>query len=139
MRKIIELALFTDKVPEMTVFYKHLTGTDPAYASAQMALFNLGDFTLLIHEKSEPEADGPPNIDHFAFGAGNLAEAHQTLAAQGLRLKLNRASSIGADQLTCAIRMGDWWSYIKREANLKLPTQDKAQREDGFEIWGLED
>jgi hypothetical protein len=35
--------------------------------------------------------------------------------------------------------MGDWWSYIKREANLKLPTQDKAQRENGFEVWSLED
>jgi len=88
MRKIIELALFTDKVPEMTLFYKRLTGADPAYASAQMALFNLGDFTLLIHEKSEPEAGGPPNIDHFAFGAGNLVEAYQTLAAQGLAFEI---------------------------------------------------
>jgi catechol 2,3-dioxygenase-like lactoylglutathione lyase family enzyme len=88
MRKIIELALFTDKVPEMTAFYKRLTSADPVYAADSIAIFSLGDLKLLIHARGESGPGMPPNVDHFAIGAADLAEAHLALAAQGVTFDL---------------------------------------------------
>ena len=78
MRKLVELALFTDDVPALTAFYVRLLGSEPAFSSDQMALFQLDGLHILIHHRVPPEPDsevdssGPPNEDHFAIGVEGL-------------------------------------------------------------------
>src|SRR5574341_276740 len=88
MRTVVELALFTNRVAELTTFYERLTETAPTYASPQIAIFDLGGLKLLIHANSAPLKGMPPNTDHFAFRAIDLAAAHQALVAQGLTFRV---------------------------------------------------
>jgi catechol 2,3-dioxygenase-like lactoylglutathione lyase family enzyme len=84
MRKVIELALFTDKVAEMTAFYSALTGAPPNYANEMMATFALGELKLLIHARTPAAPGDPPNMDHFAFGVEDLAAETQAVGNRGL-------------------------------------------------------
>jgi len=85
MRKLVELALFTDKVAEMTAFYSALLGAQPSYANEMMATFALGEVKLLIHQRLPAAPGDPPNVDHFAFGVEDLAAETQAVAESGLK------------------------------------------------------
>ncbi|MGQ0601289.1 MAG: VOC family protein [Anaerolineales bacterium] len=88
MRPMIELALFTDQVAEMTAFYASATGAQPSYANEMLAIFTLGDLKLLIHAQVPATPGDPPNVDHFAFGAQDLAAEAQALADRGLKFEI---------------------------------------------------
>lgn len=78
MRSLVELALFTEDVTSLVVFYEELLGSAPAFQSEQMALFQLGGLHILIHHREPANPDyevsegGPPNEDHFAFAVKAL-------------------------------------------------------------------
>jgi catechol 2,3-dioxygenase-like lactoylglutathione lyase family enzyme len=89
MRKLAELAMFTDQVAETTAFYERMLGAPPTFKADDIAVFKLpGDITLLIHKKY-PSSDGqPPNQDHLAFAADDVHSASDELVQQGLTLLL---------------------------------------------------
>ncbi len=78
MRQLVELALFTENVAELTAFYERLLGGEPAFRSEQMALFQLDGVHILIHHRDPPDPSydtdesGPPNEDHFAIGVKGI-------------------------------------------------------------------
>jgi catechol 2,3-dioxygenase-like lactoylglutathione lyase family enzyme len=89
MRKLSEIALFTEKVQEVTTFYERMLDAPPAFQSDDMAMFKLpGDITLLIHKKYPPQEGQPPNEDHIAFAADDVSAIAAELAQHGLTLLL---------------------------------------------------
>ena len=119
MRKLIELALFTDRVAEMTAFYSALTGAPPSYANEMMATFALGDLKLLIHQRLPAAPGDPPNVDHFAFGVEDLAAETQAVAEGGLKFDLGP-------------RTFDWGqSAYLRDPDGRLVELHKPSRSDG--------
>lgn len=89
MKKLVEVAIFTDNVVEVAAFYERLLDGAPAYKADDIAIFNLpGGITLLIHEKY-PQAEGqPPNQDHIVFAVENVDTASAELSQQGMTLLL---------------------------------------------------
>lgn len=81
-KKLSEIAFFTDKVAEMTDFYRRFLDQEPDSAWPGGAIFMLGDVKLFIHEQYTPEDAGDlPPFDHLAFTvkdvdqtAGELSE-----------------------------------------------------------------
>lgn len=88
MKKPSEVAIFTDKVAEVSAFYERVLGAAPVYKNDMMSLFQDGSVTVLIHQKMPAEAEQPPNEDHFAFKAANVDEACAELAQQGIQMLL---------------------------------------------------
>src|SRR5262249_21593884 len=81
---LAELALFTDDVAALSAFYGQLAGADPVAEWQGGALFALGDTKILVHERSEAPADGPPNEDHLALAVGDLNGVYEALRAAGV-------------------------------------------------------
>jgi catechol 2,3-dioxygenase-like lactoylglutathione lyase family enzyme len=89
MRKLAEIALFTDHIAEMTAFYEKVVGGAPAYKADDIAVFNLlGGVTLLIHKKYPPIDGQPPNENHIAFAADDVAATSAELVQHGMKLLL---------------------------------------------------
>jgi catechol 2,3-dioxygenase-like lactoylglutathione lyase family enzyme len=84
MRSLGEIALFTDDVDGVAVFYRELVGAAPVAEWPGGALFAIGSGKLLVHERSGGVPDGPPNEDHFALSVDDLEAACATLARAGL-------------------------------------------------------
>lgn len=87
----VEIALFTDRVAELTQFYARLLGRPPARQSAGMAQFDLGGFTVLVHERSPSAPGQPPCEDHVAFGAADIDAACEELTGQGMTIEMAAA------------------------------------------------
>jgi hypothetical protein len=45
--QITEIALFTEEVPGLAIFYKRLTGSEPLFASSVMALLSHSIFVQI--------------------------------------------------------------------------------------------
>ncbi len=89
MRKLSEVALFTDHVTDLAAFYERLLGAPPTFQTDDIAVFNLpGDITLLIHKKYPPVEGQPPNEDHIAFSAEDVHAASDELVQSGMTLLL---------------------------------------------------
>lgn len=74
--KLIELAYFTDRVKQMTDFYRTLLGLEPVTQSEDMAIF--------IHRNyPASEAELPPK-DHIAFAVEDVNGKCEALKKQGL-------------------------------------------------------
>ena len=84
-KKLSEIAMFTDKVAEMTDFYRRFLGQEPLSAWPGGAIFMLGDVKLFIHTTSEPDDknDLPP-FDHLAFTVEDVDEAAAELRDKGI-------------------------------------------------------
>jgi catechol-2,3-dioxygenase len=81
MKRLAEIALFTDDVATMTAFYEQLLGGAPSYQAEDIAIFNLPDkITLLIHKKYAQAEDQPPNQDHIAFATMDMKQRAQNSA-----------------------------------------------------------
>ena len=83
MRRLAEIALFTDDVEGTAAFYAKLVGADPVADWPGGALFAIGDAKLLVHERGAGMDDGPPNEDHFALAVDDLDAACAALVASG--------------------------------------------------------
>jgi catechol 2,3-dioxygenase-like lactoylglutathione lyase family enzyme len=67
-----ELTYFSEDVGRTAELYETVFGTEPAVRDEGIALFELGDITVMIHEASESEAGRPPNEDHPAVTVEDL-------------------------------------------------------------------
>jgi len=89
LKKLAELAIFTDNVAEVSAFYERVVGAPPAYKAEDIAVFKLSDdITLLIHKKYPAVEGQPPNTDHIAFATDDVKGASAELVQQGLTLLL---------------------------------------------------
>jgi len=86
--KLVEIAMFTDKVAETTAFYRTLLGADPGYANQDMATFMNNGVKIFIHKMYTPgEGDLPPE-NHHAFEVEDLDAAVAALISQGLQVEV---------------------------------------------------
>ncbi len=86
MRRLGEIALFTDDVDGASAFYRGLIGAAPVADWPGGAIFAVGDGKLLVHERAAALADGPPDEDHFAITVDDLDEMCAALVSSGLGL-----------------------------------------------------
>jgi catechol 2,3-dioxygenase-like lactoylglutathione lyase family enzyme len=83
-RTFSEVALFTDDVPGVRGFYQRLLDTKPEDEWPGGAVFGTGSIKLLVHERGESPAGGPPNEDHVALGVRELDRVCDELRRGGL-------------------------------------------------------
>ncbi len=86
--RVGEVALFTTDVEAARRFYATLLRIAPEAEWPGGALFDAGGVKVLVHERTSPAGDGPPNEDHVAFSVPDLESACAALRAAGLRLLL---------------------------------------------------
>lgn len=99
MTEIIEIALFTGKVNELTDFYRSLLGRSPDVEVEGMSEFHLGGLTLRIHvsSRSRPARPGSsdssahPDEDHIAFGVQDLDAAADSAIERGVVFEVGPA------------------------------------------------
>ncbi len=88
MKRLVELAYFTDDVGGMSRFYRQLLGVEPVAQSEDMAIFMVDGTKVFIHAAYTPgEGDLPPE-DHTAFEVDDLDGACEALTAAGLKLEV---------------------------------------------------
>jgi len=83
MRRLTEVALFTDDVAAVSSFYHSLAGSPPVAEWPGGAVFAVGDVRILVHERAAAPDGGPPNEDHFAVSVADLGAACDALRADG--------------------------------------------------------
>ena len=88
MKKISEIALFSENVAALTSFYEKLLSAPPIERGPEMALFEIEGIQLLIHQKVPPEMGQPANEDHFALSIEDLDATSQALKKGRLLLEL---------------------------------------------------
>lgn len=86
MRRVAEIALFTDDPDRLIAFYERVLEGEPAERWPGGAIFDLGGVTLLIHVAMPAEDAGPANRDHFALAAPDVDEAAERLRAAGIEI-----------------------------------------------------
>jgi catechol 2,3-dioxygenase-like lactoylglutathione lyase family enzyme len=84
--RVAEIALFTDDVGRVSAFYQELVDAVPVSEWPAGTLFAAGEAKILVHQRSAPTEDGPPNEDHFALAVEDLAASCHALRARGLVL-----------------------------------------------------
>jgi catechol 2,3-dioxygenase-like lactoylglutathione lyase family enzyme len=80
MRRVVEIALFTDDPDRLTAFYGQLLEAEPAERWEGGATFDLDGLKLLIH------VSDPGSRDHVAIGAQDVDAAAETLRALGVEI-----------------------------------------------------
>jgi catechol 2,3-dioxygenase-like lactoylglutathione lyase family enzyme len=86
--KLSEIAFFTDDVASMTAFYRSLLGSEPAYQSGDLAIFDHAGVHILIHQAYVPgPADLPPD-NHLAFAVPDVDAACVALKGAGLEFSV---------------------------------------------------
>lgn len=88
MKKLVELAYFTENVEEMSRFYRNLLGVEPVAESEDMAIFMTGGTKVFIHAAYTPGEGNLPPEDHTAFEVEDLESACEQLTAAGLTLEV---------------------------------------------------
>jgi len=88
MKKLTEIARFTDNLPELTAFYRQLLGVEPAAQSEGMSIFMLGETKLFLHRTYSPKEGELPPENHLAFTVSDLDQACAGLTAAGLAIEI---------------------------------------------------
>jgi len=83
MRRVVEIALFTERPDELIAFYEQLLTALPTHRWENGATFDLGGLTLLIHETEHEETRDTANRDHVAIGVEDVDGAAGHLREQG--------------------------------------------------------
>jgi catechol 2,3-dioxygenase-like lactoylglutathione lyase family enzyme len=78
-----EITYFSEDVERTVELYETVFGTGPAVRDEGIALFELGETTLMIHEATESEAGRPPNEDHPAVTGEDLGGRLAALVGAG--------------------------------------------------------
>jgi catechol 2,3-dioxygenase-like lactoylglutathione lyase family enzyme len=89
MKKINEIALFTQNVEAAGDFYGQVLGTAPVYRGSDIVIFDVAGVQLLIHKKYPQEPGQPANEDHFALGVPDLAACAREIEGKGLAFELD--------------------------------------------------
>jgi catechol-2,3-dioxygenase len=84
VRRVVEIALFTDQPDRLILFYEQLLAALPMHRWEGGASFDLGGITLLIHEREPSDPHGPANRDHIALGVDDVDGAAALLREQGI-------------------------------------------------------
>ena len=84
MRRVVEIALFTDQPDRLVAFYEQLLSALPVQRWDGGATFDLGGLTLLIHAREPSDPAGPANRDHVAFGVEDLDGVAARLREDGI-------------------------------------------------------
>ena len=88
MKKITEIARFTDRLDEVVEFYQKFLGAEPAARSEGMAIFMLGETKLFFHHSYTPaEGDLPPE-NHLAFTVPDVDAVCEQLTEAGLTIEV---------------------------------------------------
>lgn len=80
MRRVVEIALFTDDPDGLAAFYGRLLDAEPAQRWEGGAIFELDGTKLLIHKSD------PGSRDHIAIGADDVDAVAGDLRAAGIEL-----------------------------------------------------
>ena len=86
--RLTEIAFFTDRVTQMTDFYRRFLGVDPVACSETMAIFFVNETKVFIHHRYDPKNGELPPEDHHAFAVENVDPACEQLVRQGLMLEI---------------------------------------------------
>jgi catechol 2,3-dioxygenase-like lactoylglutathione lyase family enzyme len=89
MKKLTEIARFTDKLPEMTAFYQRLFGKEPAARSEGMSIFMIGETKLFLHRSYTPNEGELPPENHLAFTVNDVDQTCRELEAAGLAIEVS--------------------------------------------------
>lgn len=85
--KLIEIAKFTDKVAEVSRFYRQLLGVEPVAESPDMAIFINNGVKIFIHKMYEAGMSDLPPEDHIAFAVEDVGETCEDLRTRGLKVE----------------------------------------------------
>lgn len=88
MKKLTEIARFTDNLPEMTAFYTNLLEADPVAQSEGMSIFMLGETKLFLHRTYTPAEGELPPENHLAFTVPDVDQTCRQLADAGLEIEV---------------------------------------------------
>lgn len=88
MKKMVEIARFTENLEDMIQFYQKFLGTDPQVRSEGMAIFMLGETKLFLHRSYTPSAGELPPENHLAFSVADVDATCKQLAADGLTIEV---------------------------------------------------
>jgi catechol 2,3-dioxygenase-like lactoylglutathione lyase family enzyme len=88
MKKLTEIARFTDNLEAMTAFYKRLLGAEPAAQSEGMSIFMIGETKLFLHRTYTPAEGELPPENHLAFTVPNVDQACTELTSAGLEIEI---------------------------------------------------
>jgi catechol-2,3-dioxygenase len=87
MRRVVEIAIFTDQPDRLIVFYEQMLEALPVKRWDGGATFDLGGLTLLIHEREASDPHGPANRDHIAIGCQDVDGLADRLRQQGIEVE----------------------------------------------------
>lgn len=90
--KLVEQAIFTEKVSEMTTYYETLLGQPPVAKSEDMAIFMLGETKLFIHRMYEAKEGDLPPENHTALAVSDVDAECARLKEKGLNIEVPPAN-----------------------------------------------
>jgi catechol 2,3-dioxygenase-like lactoylglutathione lyase family enzyme len=88
MKKLTEIAFFTDKVAEMAAFYENFLGAAPVAASEDLSIFMVGETKIFIHKTYTPKEGELPPENHFAYTVADVEAACADLKEQGYNIEV---------------------------------------------------
>jgi len=78
-----EVTYFSEDVGRTVDMYETVFGTEPSVRDEGIALFELGETTVMIHEAVESDDGRPPNEDHPAVTVDDLDARLEALVDGG--------------------------------------------------------
>lgn len=82
--QLTEMTMFTDDVDATAEFWGTFFDTDPHVHEEEVAIFDVGGVTVLIHETYDPGPEELPPEDHLAFATGDVDGTYENLVEAGL-------------------------------------------------------
>ena len=87
MRRVTEIALFTDQPDRLVGFYEQLLAALPVQRWDGGASFDLGGLTLLIHAREPNDPTDSPHADHVAIGVEDVDGAAARFREHGVEVE----------------------------------------------------
>ena len=87
MKRLVEVAYFTDDVERMVSFYRALLGSDPVATSQNMAIFMVDQTKIFIHKTYEATGGELPPENHTTYAVRNVDAIYQALTEKGLAIE----------------------------------------------------
>lgn len=81
-----EVAYFSEAVPAMVTFYRNLLDREPVFEAEGLAIFQVDETRILIHEIYTPASGELAPENHIAFSVTNVDDACNELVKRGYTL-----------------------------------------------------